>query len=202
MKNKFNKYTIYSSILNNYIKMISEKYPSDKFSIFLEWISKLNIIIEYMLYTRFLPSKKKLKSTRNITGDLRQLLIKQGKIKETPAEEQPVLLDIIKYFKLLENFILTKIDRRNEVLALKLTKFNAIALECYDTLPKLLFEVRHSDTAIAKLLLTLLFSVIVSYRQFKVTAVFDASTITNEYSGTRTVQDILMNEFSHERVNK
>jgi hypothetical protein len=153
-----------------------------------------------MLYTRFKPSVKKIKSTRNISGDLRQLLIKQGKIKLTPAEEQINLLEIIKYFKLLENFILTRKNRVNEVNDLNLSRFKSIALECYDTLPKLLFEVEQSGSVIEKLSLTLLFSIIIVYRQFKVSAVFDSSTMTNEYSGTRTISDVLNSEFSHQNI--
>lgn len=155
-----------------------------------------------MLYERFIPQTRKLKSTRNITGELRQLLIKQGKIKLEPAEEQPLLLDIIKFFKLLENFILTKKNRKDEVVTLQLGKFKSIAHVCYDTLPKLLFGVEQSETAIEKSILTLLFSVVTIYRQFKVSAVFDSSTITSEYSGSKTLESILENEFSREKINK
>jgi len=197
---KFNNFTLFNELINNYISQISSDVPKETLIKIIAWFNKLNNIIEYMLYTRFQPSVKKIKSTRNISGDLRQLLIKQGKIKLTPAEEQINLLEIIKYFKLLENFILTRKNRVNEVNDLNLSRFKSIALECYDTLPKLLFEVEQSGSVIEKLSLTLLFSIIIVYRQFKVSAVFDSSTMTNEYSGTRTISDVLNSEFSHQNI--
>jgi len=202
-KNKiFNNYSLFTSLINNYISYIKSDIPQETLVKLQNWFNHISIIIEYMLHSRFQPSVKKLKSNRNISGDLRQLLIKQGKIVEKHTEEQINLLDIIKYFKLLENFILTKKNRRNDVNELNLSRFKTIALDCYDTLPKLLFEVKLSGSVIEKLSLTLLFSIITVYRQFKVSAVFDSSTITNEYSGTRSIEDVLNDEFSHQNIYK
>lgn len=204
MKIKFTKFKLYDLLVKNYLDQIisnNSDINNDTIILLKSYIDKLNDIIYYMLDERFIPSKKKIKNSKAISGDLRQLLIKQGKIKPTDKIEYPVLIDVIKYFKLIENYILTRKDRSTELSTLRMGKFSAISNDCYDMLPKLLLAVEQSSCSNRKHILALMFSVACVYRQFSVTAVFDSSTITNEYSGTKSITNIMLDEFSHANVN-
>jgi hypothetical protein len=203
MKQNLDLFQLWKIIFNTYCNQL-DSLDSDKLSFLRKTLfDDLDQIIEWMLVTRFLPSKRRPKGILNISADFRRLLIKTGVMKTPQKFIAPKPLDVIKYFKLLENLMLTGKDRRDEILLLQLGQFIEKALHGYDTLPKLLLEVEQChDIPTRRKILTEVFSLICIYRQFKVSAIHDSSTITNSYDGERSLESLLKNEFSDESIKE
>jgi len=177
------QYTLYSSlltILKNNLKL------TDELKLLLEDIqSGLEKMTKFMIEDRFnTPQKKKpirKKIRSNIDADVLVLFGEGPKPKSKKPSLQ--MLDIIKFFKTLENFIIKRGDLLYEIESLKLGQFSTVASEVIANLQTLLLSSLTLDNNSRKLLLDYLFSLIAIYRHFKVKALPDVSTISGEYEG-------------------
>jgi len=177
------QYTLYSSlltILKNNLKL------TDELKLLLEDIQNgLEKMTKFMIEDRFntpqkkKPTRKKIKN--NIDADVLVLFGEGPKPKSKKPSLQ--MLDIIKFFKTLENFIIKRGDLLYEIETLKLGQFSTVASEVIANLQTLLLSSLTLDNNSRKLLLDYLFSLIAIYRHFKVKALPDVSTISGEYEG-------------------
>jgi hypothetical protein len=164
-----------------------------------EFASDLSIIAEYMLFSRFQPATKtpKNKALLNKSSDLISFLNLK---KHDTKQKSPVPLDIIAFFKLLENFIMKR-AYKSSIDDLEMGGFKETAVRIVDNLPKLLLDIDSSANVSKKRYLEVIFSAIIVYRQFKVKTVPNLSTITSEYTGD-SIAEFLINEFSQDEIKQ
>lgn len=205
MKRKFpSNFQLYKTIVDFSIKNALNKKKYMELKSKLEEFQNLtDKIAQYMLETRFEPSKPKARKPKSdISPDLRLFLYDKEQLKKPEQFAPPKFLDIIKFYKLLENFILSRRDRRKEISDLELGSFSEVTPAIYDSLTKLLFDVKLVDSGDRGNILAIIFSIVCVYRQFQVTPSSTSKTIVAEYSGTRSLEEILNNEFSDYEIDK
>jgi hypothetical protein len=198
-----NRFLIYKSLLNIYFEEL------DKNSIPLDILLKLNNfqneldkMTEYMLHSRFIPSAKKIKpeldeATKIIISD--KDLVRYFEIQKKVT--LPLYLpDIIKFYKLLENFMLKR--RYIELITeYKLGEFTDSCFEIYNNFSILLLNVIELSPEIRKPLLNYIFSLIRIYRQFSIKSIPNAVTIVEPYSGD-PLDKIMETYFSDDTIQK
>jgi hypothetical protein len=207
-KNQFNLFSLYQLLIKQVIKDAlhnsDSKEKENQIRELLEnWLINIDKITYYMLHERFIQAPSKKKEQLNITPDMRRYLIMTNKISVKEKQNTPLLLDVVKYYKLLENYILTRNNRIDEVKDLQLGSFQCIAVTAYDSLPKLLLDVRRlcPELYYGKIL-TIIFSAICVYRQFQVNPQHSSLTITSEYTGKKSIEQLLRDEFSNNEIDK
>lgn len=186
LKNKkiaIKQYTLYSLLLAILKKNLN---LTDDLKALLEDIQNgLEKMTKFMIEDRFnTPQKKKSvrKKVKNVLNpDSVEFFGEGPKPKQKKATLQ--MLDIIKFFKTLENFTLKRGDLLYNVEELSLGQFTITASEVIANLQTLLLSSLTLDETNRKLLLDYLFSIITIYRHFKVKALPDTSTISGEYEG-------------------
>jgi hypothetical protein len=108
--------------------------------------------------------------------------------------------DILNLFKSLEGYILRGKYNFN-LEELKLGKFIFQAERLYDNLPKLLVSIYSLNSLDKKNFITLLFSSIRIYRNFKTKSQINIKSITDPYKG-QDLNLILKEEFSSAEIDK
>nr|UNG44319.1 RNA-dependent RNA polymerase [Fusarium asiaticum mitovirus 8] len=176
-------------------KKIDVKYPEIWKKLILI-LDDFNHITEFMLYSRFQPSvKKNKKNNINLSKDLKSIL----NINE-PVIDELKILDIIKLYKLFETFTL-KGKYISEFEDLKLGSHKDISFRLFNNLPKLLLDVNSLEDNIKRVILQLIFSNIVIYRQFKVKAAPKFSSIEAPYIG-EPIKDLVSEYFNKNKISE
>jgi hypothetical protein len=142
------------------------------------------------------PKKKGKKIDKSI--DLRLYLGEEIAVKKVNKVVNH--LDVIKLFKNLEGYILRE-NYSDNITNLELGDFISNGFRLYDNLPKLLVSIYRLDRYKQKRLLTLLFSSIRIYRNFKTKTSPKISTITQPYNGS-DINEIISNEFSSSEISE
>lgn len=197
---------IYTSLCDVALTEVSASIPNEIKHELSEFLSTLHPIVAYMLDDRFKPVKVKKKRKTSVkrqplSRDMAIFLhgdegIKKGRIPLTSP------LDIVKLFKILENFILSR-KFMADVEDLSLGQFKDQSVVLVNSLPKLLLGVDSmTDLKTKERLLSLIFSSVIIYRQFRVKSSPDTTTVTAIYSGQKTISNLLANEYSQNRVSE
>jgi hypothetical protein len=205
-KKSLTRSDIYTSLCDASLSEISASIPNEIKHELSEFLSTLHPIVAYMLDDRFKPEKAKKKrkaplKRRPLSQDMAVFLygdegIKKGKIPLTSP------LDIVKLFKVLENFILSR-KYMADIEDFSLGQFKDQSVVLVNSLPKLLLGVDSiTDLKTKERLLSLIFSSVIIYRQFRVKSTPDVSTVTAVYSGQKTIADLLAKEYSQNRVSE
>jgi hypothetical protein len=164
-------------------------------------IKNLLVIAKFMLVDRFTPSQKKEKGpVDNRHPDLKKFLGIIPMEKTIVKKEELNLLDIIKFFKMLENFML----KRAWLYSLENFSLGHLRPNCQaivDSLPTLLLSVDELEDFMKDSILNFLFSAIVVYRLFKVKAIPDITTISADYTGD-SLDLIISKFFNSENITK
>jgi hypothetical protein len=206
---KYNLYQIYNIAVLSARTAVTESMSNN--ILLLEQLqlveTSLFPIVEYMLHGKSRPAKKKKikKSKISLKGYSTDMLIYMGVITDKKSEavkKNSSLIDhndIIKLFKVFEQFILRKKFIIN-LEELKLGKFAENAVIIHSNLPKLLVSALNLDIKSKELLYNYVFSIFRIYRQFKTTAQPDPKTIISPYSGDPFAL-IEADDFSEEKIN-
>lgn len=202
---KFSLSKLFTTTITTYLTKINSILDSmnsmGQIKILLELIlNNIMIIAKFMLDERFTPSTPKEKRKGdNMNPDLKKFLGLIPMVKEiSPKKEELNLLDVIKFFKILENFMLKR-EWLSSIKDLRLGQFRIIAEAIIDNLPTLLLSVDELDGYIKELILNCLFSAITIYRQFKVKSIPDTSTISGEYTGS-DLNVIIATKFNADKI--
>jgi len=187
LKNKkivHKQYNLYISLLNIFKNNLN---LTGEIKLLLENIQNgLEKMTKFMIEDRFnTPQKKKVvrkKQRKSINPDELEFFGLGPKPKT--KKETLQLLDIIKFFKTLENFILKRSDLLYQLEELQLGQFSTVASEVIANLKTLLLSSVSLDDKNRKLLLDYVFSIVCIYRHFKVKTTPDVSTISGEYEGS------------------
>lgn len=177
----FKQYHLYYSLLSIFKNNLT--LPSEMMLLLENIQFGIEKMTKFMIEERYTPSKKKTKvksKRKNINPDVIEFF---GETIVKSKKPNLNLLDIIKYFKTLENFILKRGDLLYQLEDLKLGQFSTIASEVIANLQTLLLSSIMLDAKSKKLLLDYVFSLIAIYRHFKVKTLPDVSTISGEYEG-------------------
>lgn len=178
-----NMYALYTLLLDIFRKKMG--LDQNLMNLLDDTRNGLDTITKFMLEDRYVGGKKKVRKTkkikRNINPDLIVLL--HGEKKKKEKAPKLVFLDIIKYFKLLENFTLKRGDLLYRIEDLQLGHFQSTAFEVFDNLQRLLLSISELDNRGKKMALDYIFSTICIYRHFSVKTVPNTSTVTDEYCG-------------------
>jgi hypothetical protein len=174
----FNIYKKTSDILLNSILEDLDLNTQDELNSF---VNNLEIMTKYMLEDRFKTvDNKVIKSRNNMSPELNKFL---GGLQENKKTEIINLLDIIKFFKNLELFLL---KREVDLITIKdkeLGKYLNNCINIIDNLPKLLISIDNIDKEIKNKTLNYIFSVISIYRHFKIKTIPNSETISGKYKG-------------------
>lgn len=182
-KKLFNLYPLYYDTLKIYLKQIDKIKNDDLNKLLYEFLENLNKITHFMIQGRFTPKNK---NNSSISSNLKKspAMVKyldEGRKKIiTPAVN---LLDIIKFYKMLENFTLKRQYLESSLENFEFGKFSEHSSLIYLNLPTLLLSVDKLDASSRKLYLNIIFSAISIYRLFKVKSLPNSDTITKPYSG-------------------
>lgn len=198
---KLNLFQLYAVTVNSYKMTVFSDISDESLKNDIEsFLKDLFEIAEYMLFTKSAIAKPKVKKGKKIdmSIDLRLYLGEEIPVKKRNLKLN--VLDIIKLFKILEGFILRN-KYSDQLTHLELGDFVHNAFRLYDSLPKLLVSIYNLDRNKQKRLLTLIFSSIRIYRNFKTKATPKISTITNPYNG-KDLSEIMDNEFSSSEIHK
>lgn len=201
-KTLFKIYELYSNTIHFYLNIILTKYKynSDTNEILQDFINNILKLSFFMIEGRFEKNRpKERKSNLNkFSPDMIRFLSKDKKIENIQKELD--LLDIIKFFKVLENFLLKR-KYMKEVSDFKLGKFSETSLLIYHSLPKLLLNIDSLKSDERKEYINLIFSAISIYRHFKVKTVPNSETINGKYTG-KDLDLVINNDFSPEKLNQ
>nr|QXN75367.1 MAG: RNA-dependent RNA polymerase [Grapevine-associated mitovirus 14] len=191
------------------IKILKNKVKHNETLI---WVERLNLLTSYMLKDRFEPSKRKIKIQRAKIDSIPTDLLRYIGIKAKTKVEAIIPLDMIKFFKALEN---TFIDGKINILIEDLTlgKFKSDSLFLIHSLTKLLLSVKQLKDEELKWTLSYIFSSIVIYRQFNVKSIPNVSSLIDPYNGipydqldnlfnVNQIEDWLRSKFSFEELNR
>jgi len=202
IKQKLNLFELYAITINSYKLTVFSDISDDKIKEDMEsFLSDIFVFAEYMLFSKSLQAKPKVKKGKKIdhkSVDLHLYLGEAVPVKKSIKKIE--LQDVIKLFKNLEGYILRE-SYSNDVISLELGDFVENGFRLYDNLPKLLVSIYNLDRNKQKRMLTLLFSSIRIYRNFKTKASPKISTITDPYKG-EDLDKILDNEFSSSEISK
>jgi hypothetical protein len=206
-KKNLTRSQIFSLLILRCLNDVSPSLSKDIIERFELFFQHLFSISNFMLDDRFKPTKKQ-KKTRKRTAHRQRisqdLAVFMGDVKKDAGPERLPdlnLADIIKLFKLLEQYIL----KREYIMPenLELGKFTTTSKVLFQSLPKLLLDIDSiTDEKVKGKLLTLIFSAVVVYRQFKVKSIPDVSTVKSVYSGNKTISNLINSEFSSEQIDK
>jgi len=203
LKNKkivHKQYNLYISLLNIFKNNLN---LTGEIKLLLENIQNgLEKMTKFMIEDRFdTPQKKKVvrkKQRKSINPDELEFFGLGPKPKT--KKESLQLLDIIKFFKTLENFILKRSDLLYQLEELQLGQFSITASEVIANLKTLLLSSVSLDDKNRKLLLDYVFSLVCIYRHFKVKTTPDVSTISGEYEGS-PLDQLECDWFSQEKLS-
>jgi hypothetical protein len=173
-----------------------------------EWIDDLDVITKFMLVERFiqLPSVSRksktprrdedgnlLPSEKQMDTDLIRYLGIKKKNKHIPADP----LSIVKFYKGLENYVISGTNSI-DLSVLNLGHFTQLGGKLVDSLSILFKSIESFPLNERKWALTLLFSAIAIYRQFRVKTKPELKSLIDEYNGQ--ADSALEEHFSKERM--
>jgi hypothetical protein len=168
--------------------------------------STLNDPVFYMLEGRFNVVKKtKIKNVNSSPSnpDLQKLLKKSNLAVDKKKGQNVDPLDMIKAFKVLEQQLYHNGEVDKSVFAeLKLGPFTNCLVKASDSIPRLLLCIPSMDAVSARAALSILHTSICIYRQFKVKAKPNASTITDLYNGTLPINKVIEQYFNDENIDR
>jgi len=158
-----------------------------------------------MLEGRFVKSTKKIRRSfkgLNLTPDISKLLeshhLATGK-RDKVQRLEPT--DVIKAFKLLESQLYGKAVDLASLETLQLGSYKDSLVKSSDSITTLLLCIPNIDSKQARTILSVLHTAICIYRQFKVKAKADISTITGRYTGTVPLEIIIDKYFSDASID-
>lgn len=172
-----------------------------------EFLHNLDPAVYYMLEGRFAKSTKKIERRfkgLNLTPDITKLLESQrlatGKRDKLPRLEPT---DVIKAFKLLESQLLHgKAPEKARFEELSLGSYRESLVKSSDSITTLLLCIPSIDRVQARIILSVMHSAICIYRQFKVKAKADISTITGRFNGSKPLELTIEKHFTDEKIDK
>lgn len=199
---KYEHFKLYSSLISIFKSKFDKTINKDVLAKLEDFQVSVEKITKYMLQDRYVSIKKKDKKKKNLKNQINpDLLIywadeKSAKIKKQNLDP----LDVIKFFKMLENFILKRSEWLYNIEELKLGQFKNTAIEVTANLPTLLLSTLTMNAEDKKNVLDFTFSIVAIYRHFKVKTLPNSKTITNPYEG----EDIMSVEerwFSQDKLS-
>lgn len=202
MKNKNLKihYSLYNDLINFYLSDIDTDLDSGIYKDLQSVLLDLDIIVKYMLNDRYITIKKKKTSNKKsltISSDLNEFI--NFDAEKSKGGMTPNVNDVLKLFKTLENFILTRnFICNNENL--ELGHLQSLSIKLFNSLPKLLLDIEGLEVNLRRKCLNLLFSSIIIYRHFKIKSHPKVDTITDPYKG-EDIKKIINDLFSNERID-
>lgn len=197
MESKINLYTQYTRVadLFKYDLINNKAIPQALTKRVSDFEISLRVLTEYMIVKRFVPSKKKDKKKYKYSADSIRIL-------NLRSEKPPIFPDareVISFYKLLENFLLHR-KYSKPFSEIRMECFSHTSLLIFNNLPKLLLSIEELDVDMRSKLLDFLFSSVSIYRQFKIKSKPDLSTVTNSYDGKQSLDVVLSEHFSPEKV--
>lgn len=189
--------------LRNFRLKVSFKSP-EGLENFEKFYANISFLIKYMLEDRFKPQMKQSKKQYKYSKDLITFIgLSKGEQEKYPSKSDDAvhldLLHIVKFFKLLELSVLKKVSQKLD--GYMLGEFRDLCLSILHSFSTLILDIEELDERDRIEARTLLFSIIVIYRSFKVKTRPDKSTIVNEYSG-ESLDLLLNNQFSDYNISK
>lgn len=159
---------------------------------------------KYMLSARFKQSKKAKSNTvgADFVPESRRILMETGQMPKKAKLQQPNPLHIVKAFKQLELLILRhRAEYKIDLEGLELGPFLLNFVKAADSITTLLLCIPNFDEDVSQAALSILHSSICIYRQFKCKTESDPSTITDKYTGSLPIEQVLSLYFGDERID-
>lgn len=196
MNTNINRYDTYHNVISSYLTAIGQLSLATEYALLLKFWSDILPLVEYMLFGRFqnpLPTKtKSTKVVKPMSPELRYILA-DGVVPEVPQLVN--VLDMIKFFKMLENYILSRVWML-DIKELELGKYSEQCANVMNSLSILLKSVHSLELSHRARYLNIIFSIISIYRLFKCKTTADLSTVISEYTGTADLKDVATRYFS------
>jgi len=207
---KFTKALTLNDILYNCI-IKHKEFTSEDTNILLEFRTEARKIHQYMLNDRFNSDKiqntdKELKKIKNNPTVMKYLRSAVDFDVDQISAKAPNALDITKMFKTLEHYFMIsgKEQRPNRygIEDLDLSYYKGPSEKLFANVDILITRGKSlNDVELKRKLFSFILSEIVIYRHHKHRKLkYNVATITDEYTGNRSINDLLENEYSDENV--